>query len=41
MGDAGLPKTGKAACVSNPGPDFTVVVKDDVAVPQPGKIQTS
>jgi hypothetical protein len=38
MGDAGqLPATAKAAVVSNPGPDFTVVVKDDVPVPKPGK----
>lgn len=39
MGDAGLPTTGKAGCVSNPGLDFSVVVKNDVPVPQPGKPQ--
>lgn len=37
MGDASdIPKTGKAACVSNPGSDFSVVVRDDVPVPIPG-----
>lgn len=37
MGDASeIPKTGKAACVSNPGADFSVVVRDDVPVPVPG-----
>lgn len=40
MGDAStLPKTGKAACVSNAGPDFSVVVRDDVPVPEPGSGQ--
>lgn len=37
MGDAfDVPKIGKAACVSNPGADFSVVVRDDVPVPTPG-----
>lgn len=34
-----IPKTGKAACVSNAGPDFSIVVRDDVAVPEPGSGQ--
>ena len=40
MGDAStLPKTGKAACVANPGSNFSVVVRDDVPVPKPGSGQ--
>ena len=38
MGDAGIqiPKLGKAACVVNPGADFSVELKDDIPVPEPG-----
>lgn len=32
-----IPSTGKAACVSNPGPEFSVEIVNDVPVPQPGK----
>lgn len=40
MGDASnIPKTGKAACVSNPGQNFSVVTRDDVPVPEPGSGQ--
>lgn len=36
MGESSLPSTTKAACVSNPGPDFSVVLRDDIPVPKPG-----
>jgi len=37
MGDAPLPTQGKAACVSNPGPDFTVTLKHDIPRAQTGR----
>lgn len=37
MGDAPLPTVGKAACVSNPGPNFTVTLHHDIPVPKPGR----
>lgn len=39
MGDAALPTTGKAACVTNPGADFGVEVRNDVPVPKPGNME--
>lgn len=40
MGDASeLPTTGKAGCVTNPGPDFGVEVRDDIPVPKPGNME--
>lgn len=31
-----LPRTQTAAVVQNPGPDYTIMLRDDIPVPEPG-----
>ena len=37
MAEQSIPSTTRAACVQNPGQDFSVILKDDVPVPKPGE----